>query len=301
MEGDKERATTHFLSVGLTNIKRFQKNLHDNYLTIEILEESLRESLSQDFSDSLTLWSQRKYSQKKEVQWIVWGNGLIVLFLAAMFAYWRISRPLILLSKTMGLYAKGNTETPLAISSRQDEIGDMSRSLQVFAQVFKENVQSNSRLQKTLKDNERLSQTIESNPTGLWVANELGEILYCNHSARQYIEGIDSTLEKSSMDVTSGKLRPDNLQQILLLEQQRNTRLSDIKSPLNFLLNRNSQHFHISIRPIIDHQGERIGFSCEWNDRTQEVNIEQEIAQLVHAATAGDLSTRVVLKDKTGF
>ena len=61
------------------------------------------------------------------------------------------------------------------------------------------------------------------------------------------------------------------------------------------------RHFHLSVNPVIAAEGERIGTVVEWVDRTLEVKIEQEIADIVSAVKAGDLSNRIDLSDKTGF
>jgi hypothetical protein len=52
--------------------------------------------------------------------------------------------------------------------------------------------------------------------------------------------------------------------------------------------------------PIITPEQERIGTVVEWEDRTAEVAIEREIAQLVSAAGEGELDTRVMKEVKKG-
>jgi hypothetical protein len=43
----------------------------------------------------------------------------------------------------------------------------------------------------------------------------------------------------------------------------------------------------------IDHEAARIGYLVEWHDRTREVAIEEQVADIVRAAAAGDLTQRV--------
>lgn len=44
-----------------------------------------------------------------------------------------------------------------------------------------------------------------------------------------------------------------------------------------------------------------MGYVVEWSDRTQEVQVEEEVASVVRAAAAGNLSERIGVQDKQGF
>lgn len=55
------------------------------------------------------------------------------------------------------------------------------------------------------------------------------------------------------------------------------------------------------VSPVLNAAGERMGFVVEWADRTQEVQVEEEVARIVQAAAAGDLSGRVGTAGKQGF
>jgi len=62
-----------------------------------------------------------------------------------------------------------------------------------------------------------------------------------------------------------------------------------------------SRTFRVSTSPVIDDQGQWLGTVAEWIDRTQEVAVEEEIANIVVAASAGDLSMRIRKDGKDGF
>ncbi len=51
----------------------------------------------------------------------------------------------------------------------------------------------------------------------------------------------------------------------------------------------------------MNESGDHVGTVIEWNDRTQEVNVENELNYIVEAALAGDLSQRISMEGKTGF
>jgi len=53
--------------------------------------------------------------------------------------------------------------------------------------------------------------------------------------------------------------------------------------------------------PVLDAQGQRVGTVIEWVDRTQELRVEEEVAAIVAAAQAGDLTARIRLDGKQRF
>ncbi|MGY0618472.1 methyl-accepting chemotaxis protein [Lysobacter sp. A378] len=57
----------------------------------------------------------------------------------------------------------------------------------------------------------------------------------------------------------------------------------------------------LTISPVIDADDQRQGYVVEWYDRTAEVAVEEEVAQVVRAAAAGDLSGRIATEGKHGF
>jgi methyl-accepting chemotaxis protein len=62
-----------------------------------------------------------------------------------------------------------------------------------------------------------------------------------------------------------------------------------------------SRTFSLNANPIKSDDGSRIGTVVEWDDRTEEVAIEKEIANLIRAAGDGDLTNRISEVGKSGF
>jgi methyl-accepting chemotaxis protein len=62
-----------------------------------------------------------------------------------------------------------------------------------------------------------------------------------------------------------------------------------------------NRHYRITVSPVNDAQGKRIGTVAEWQDRTTEVAVEDEVQSIVRGAMRGDLSRRINLTNKRGF
>jgi len=60
-------------------------------------------------------------------------------------------------------------------------------------------------------------------------------------------------------------------------------------------------YFGLNANPIVDAHGKRLGTVVEWFDRTAEVGVEREVADVVNAASEGDFSKRLTTEGKTAF
>jgi len=59
--------------------------------------------------------------------------------------------------------------------------------------------------------------------------------------------------------------------------------------------------FELTVSPWLNADGECIGSVAEWNDRTDEINIERQIDQIVSSVANGDVTQQVPLDGKEGF
>ncbi|TCJ17149.1 PAS domain S-box protein [Parasulfuritortus cantonensis] len=73
----------------------------------------------------------------------------------------------------------------------------------------------------------------------------------------------------------------------------------DAREAVEFTFNGHVLHWDSG--PITDARGKHIGRVSQWVDRTTEVAVEQEVANLVQAAAGGDYSQRIGLEGKAGF
>lgn len=62
-----------------------------------------------------------------------------------------------------------------------------------------------------------------------------------------------------------------------------------------------NHHLRLAARPIIDESGTSLGRVTQWQDRTAEVAIEQEVAAIVQGAVMGDFTQRINMEDKEDF
>lgn len=57
----------------------------------------------------------------------------------------------------------------------------------------------------------------------------------------------------------------------------------------------------VTANAVINDEGERIATVIEWDDRTNAERVEKEVAEIISAAQAGDLTKRLSVEEKQGF
>ena len=181
--------------------------------------------------------------------------------------------------------------------SRGDQLGDFLRGLyclEVKQGVDLADVRQEAAISK------RLTQALDNVHSGVMVANKNLEIIYMNDSVQKLFKTAESDIRKELPNFDANKLMGSNIDlyhknpafQRGLLEKLQQSYKSELVIA--------GRHINIIASPVNSDDGERIGYVTEWQDRTHEVLIGQEIDQFVHGVKAGDLSARIRLDDKQG-
>ncbi len=147
----------------------------------------------------------------------------------------------------------------------------------------------------------RIKQALDGVSSPVLMFNRELKVAYINDAATAMFEKGQSEIRDAlpGFDAASvlGQgpeyLYPDGLKQRQMLNELASSKTDDV------LLGARS--YRVTVSPVIDAGGERIGIVAEWQDRTDEVAVEQEVNAIVQAAREGNLSQRIDLSNKDGF
>jgi methyl-accepting chemotaxis protein len=147
----------------------------------------------------------------------------------------------------------------------------------------------------------RIKQALDGVSSAVLMFDASLQIIYHNHAAlamfRHGEAGIRKVLPEFSAEALLGKgpayLYPDSAQESIVLRNLVHPQVSN--------LDLGGHIYRITVSPVVDQSGKRIGIVAEWQDRTVEVAVEEEVKTIVNAALGGDLSRRIDLRDKSGF
>ncbi|MGE8280678.1 MAG: methyl-accepting chemotaxis protein, partial [Stenotrophomonas sp.] len=185
--------------------------------------------------------------------------------------------------------------------SRSDEVGDLLRAMQRMQRDLRERIE---RDQIVANENLRIRTALDYSSTGVYLTNNDLEIVYANRALQDKLSeyGEQIAAELSHYDAS----KPLVGQHVTALEYRGEVdgkvievleKTGVFKREMQF----GDTQFAQTISMIRDESGAPVGNVVEWRDRTTEAEVEKEVARVIAAAAAGDLSGRVDTVGKEGF
>jgi methyl-accepting chemotaxis protein len=150
-------------------------------------------------------------------------------------------------------------------------------------------------------DNLRIKIALDNVGTNVMIADTNLDIIYVNKSVIAMLMEAEADLRKELPNFNASRLLHTNIDQFHKNPDHQRRLLSTFNSAFNTQIKVGSRYFGLSANPVINAQGVRLGSIVEWKDRTAEVAIENEVAEIVNAASNGDLAKRISLNGKVGF
>ncbi len=182
--------------------------------------------------------------------------------------------------------------------TRNDLIGDFQRAM------YSMEVNLSLDLAQTREDTAkavRLNQALDKVHAGVMVADNNLEIIYMNDRIQTMFREAEGDIRTQLPNFKASGLMGANIDSFHKDPAYQRRLLENLKEPYQSELHIAHQTMTVIASPVINTEGERIGFVAEWQNKTSEVLIEQEIGQLVQDIKAGDLSSRINMGDKQGF
>ncbi len=230
--------------------------------------------------------------------------GILVGLAAGLVLVWLFARSLV--GSVRGAVdvanevASGKLDGHIDVT-RADEVGDLLRAMQRMQRDLRERIE---RDQAIAAENLRIRTALDYSSTGVYLTNENLDIVYANRALldtlAQYNDALSGSL--SHYDASIALVG----QPVTALEhngQVDNKILEalDKNGVARRQMNFGDAQFAQAISVIRNDDGVAVGHVVEWRDRTTEALVEKEVARVIEAAAAGDLSGRVGTAGKEGF
>jgi len=149
--------------------------------------------------------------------------------------------------------------------------------------------------------NLRIRNALDNCSTNVMIADAGNTIVYMNETMVAMMRGNDAELRKTLPQFDANKLMGQNIDLFHKNPAHQQGLIRELKTALRTQIKVGDLHFRLVANPIFNDQGMRVGTVVEWTDRTAEVAIENEMANVVQAAARGDLSHRLDTEGKAGF
>ncbi|HGM7288397.1 TPA: methyl-accepting chemotaxis protein [Stenotrophomonas maltophilia] len=185
--------------------------------------------------------------------------------------------------------------------SRQDEVGELMQAMQRMQRDLRERTETD---QAVARENLRIRTALDYSSTGVYLTDTSNTIVYTNRALQQTLSQYQDDVRRDLPDFDAqasliGK-------PVTVLEhrgEMDQTLLGNLKAhgvarrPMQY----GDAQFAQVVSTIRNEGGDTVGYVVEWRDRTQEAQVEAEVARVIAQAAAGDLSGRIDATDKEGF
>lgn len=151
------------------------------------------------------------------------------------------------------------------------------------------------------EENLRVRRALDRVATNTMIADASNDIIYMNEAVLKMMQVAESDLRKDLPNFDSSQLMGQNIDVFHKNPAHQRNMLAKLEKTYKTEILVGGRTFGLIANPIFTPEKTRIGTVVEWTDRTAEVAIEQEMADLVSAAGNGELQTRVKEGDKKGF
>ncbi len=189
-------------------------------------------------------------------------------------------------------YSKGHLDT--ALKRLPGQKARINESIDLVQQTLQQAASA-------ARSNLRIRNALDKCTTNVMIANADNVIVYMNETVAAMMQRNESELRKTLPQFDAAQLIGQNIDLFHKNPAHQRGMLNALKTTHMAQIQVGQLHFGFVANPIIDAQGNRVGTVVEWHDRTAEVGVEQDIANIVKSAAAGDFSHRLKLEGKQGF
>jgi methyl-accepting chemotaxis protein len=182
--------------------------------------------------------------------------------------------------------------------TQNDQIGDFYRGL--YAMQVKLNADM-AESRQIGSDALRINQALDDVQSGVMVTDSALNIIYMNKSVQKLFSDGEQEIRKQLPQFDAKKLMGANIDMFHKNPAHQRGMLDKLTSTYRSEINIANLHLSVVVNPVINKNNDRIGFVAEWVNRINEVVLDQEVSNVVVAATQGDFSNRINEKDKSGI
>jgi methyl-accepting chemotaxis protein len=256
--------------------------------------------------------------------------GIIVLVAGVVnIAFFKLSRmvatPLQQAVSISAAIASGRLENKVTVTSR-DETGELLKGLaDMQAQLRQQKVQLNEQMDEARRqasesarmaeeqqqmaveqariatENGRIKQALDGVSSAVILFDANLEIIYHNDAALALFRQGENDIRRVLPNFSANGLLGKGVDYLYLNAAHESLVFRNLTQPQVADKELGGRKYRITIGPVNDAKGKRIGTVAEWTDRTTEVAVEEEVKAIVTAAMSGDLSQRIELNNKNGF
>ncbi|WP_396652154.1 methyl-accepting chemotaxis protein [Methylobacter tundripaludum] len=200
-------------------------------------------------------------------------------------------------SRSMTQIAKGDYATAIEID-RQDELGKVMNAIKAMQIKLGFDMAENKRI---ADESLRIKIGLDNVSTGVMIADNARNIIYVNKSVVELLSKAETDIRKHLPNFSAATLVGTNIDSFHVNPAHQRQLLASLTNTYTASMDIGGHSMVVTASPVINELGQRLGAVAEWLDRTAEVAVEKEVADIVHGAVMGDFTRRIQIQGKAGF
>ncbi|MFA6015231.1 MAG: methyl-accepting chemotaxis protein [Gallionellaceae bacterium] len=217
--------------------------------------------------------------------------GLSILILRSVL------RPLHQATGALGEIAQGNYRVPISTQGNS-EIGRMLNAMKSMETMLGFDVVE---ARRTADENLRIRIGLDNASTSVMISDVEHKIIYMNNAVKQLMSEAAPDMRKGIPDFEAANILGNSIDVFHKKPAHQKAMLESLTSTYRTQIVVGGRTFALAANPVINEKGVRLGAALEWQDRTAEVAVEAEVADIVEGAARGDFSRRLDMQGKEGF
>jgi methyl-accepting chemotaxis protein len=238
----------------------------------------------------------------RSMQRYLWVASVIVVLILMALIYWMI-RTLVrdplqqLVLPAFRALSGGRYDNKLDIA-RNDEIGQVMQGLETMQNRLGFEIADTKRKSDEMA---RVKVALDNVSTPVRVADPLGMVIYANKTMVETLRRIEPTLKAQNPKFSVESFVGSSIGNLYADPAAALKRLAALTATTETIMDIGGRTYRVLTSPVVNDQGERLGSVGEWQDRTDQLAVEREIAGIVDGARQGDLDRRIETIGKEGF
>jgi methyl-accepting chemotaxis protein len=191
----------------------------------------------------------------------------------------------------------GHYDNPLD-TARHDEIGKVMQGLETMQnRLGFEKADS----ERKADEMARVMSALDYVSTPVRIADPKGTVIYANKSMLEALRRIEQVLQAQNPNFKVETFVGSSIGSLYADPAAALQRLSSLTSTVQTEMDIGGRTYRVLTSPVMSATSERLGSVGEWQDRTDEIAIEQEVSGIVENAQRGNLGERIEMAGKSGF
>lgn len=180
----------------------------------------------------------------------------------------------------------------------KNELGKIMKSIKMLSVKVKFEAAEDRREATEMR---RIKMALDEVRLPVTLSNSQNEFIYMNIAATKMWQNMAGEIAKRFPNFTVESMYGGALAQYFETEQDRTDFSTQQKGGKQMLVNLGGRKFDLTVIYVYDDRGLYVGRATQWKDITAELAMQQQISQIVEAASGGDFRNRVNVSEQSGF